>query len=79
LRKTFPATSGGSKARTGGSGSFQRSISTILVPLLGPWLSFDVPRSCASRFQFVLNMKTAKAIGLKIPEAIILRADKVIE
>jgi putative ABC transport system substrate-binding protein len=33
----------------------------------------------ATRFQFVLNMKTAKAIGLKIPDVILLLADKVIE
>jgi len=33
----------------------------------------------ATRFQFVLNMKTSKAIGLKIPDVILLRADKVTE
>jgi hypothetical protein len=38
----------------------------------------NLPVDQATRFQFVLNMKTAKAIGLKIPD-VILRADKAIE
>ena len=33
----------------------------------------------ASKFQFVLKFKTAKALGLDVPTATLLRADEVIE
>jgi putative ABC transport system substrate-binding protein len=39
----------------------------------------DLPVDQAARFEFVLNIRTAKVIGLSIPDSIILRADKVIE
>lgn len=39
----------------------------------------DLPIDKASRFELAVNLKTAKAIGVPVPQSILLRADRIVE
>jgi len=39
----------------------------------------ELPIEQPSKYEFAINMKTAKALGLTIPQSLLLRADRVLE
>lgn len=61
------------------TGSAPLQLANGVSRILGGAKPGDLSIEQASRFEFVVNLKATRAIGIRIPSAILLRADEVID
>jgi putative tryptophan/tyrosine transport system substrate-binding protein len=86
LRNQVPSIFGGPLAAAGGLMSYLssdtwhwRKAASFADKILKGAKPADLPVEQPTKFELVINMKTAKALGITIPQSLLLRADAVIQ
>jgi len=72
-------TAGGLMSYSANLDEVYRAVSDYVDKILKGRTPAELPVSLPTKFDLVVNMKTAKAIGVTIPESFLTRADEVIE
>jgi putative ABC transport system substrate-binding protein len=79
LKSTNFARDGGLLSYTADNVDIWRRAASYVDRILRGEKPGDLPVQFPTKFEMVVNRKTAKALGLEVPLSILLRADEVIE